>query len=101
LQIGLLSTGVPIPLVGLADSALAQASKHSFLKSAARLLQDDVSLDSVGSSIDSMQSKDKFHRAVRDIEAGEDREKVRTACKIIAAFLELSRIDLGIPRRRR
>jgi hypothetical protein len=45
-------------------------------------------VDSVGSSIDSMQAKDKFYRAVRDLEAGEDREKVRTACKIIAAFLE-------------
>ena len=88
LQIGLLSTGVPIPLIGLAGSAVAQADKLSFLKSAASLLQDGVSVDSVGSSIDSMQAKDKFHRAVRDLEAGEDREKVRTACKIIAAFLE-------------
>ena len=91
LQIGMLSsTGVSIPLVGLADSALAQEDKlFSFLKSAATLLHDKVSLDSVGSSINSMQAKDEFDRAVRDLGAGdEDCEKVRTACKIIAAFLE-------------
>jgi len=88
LQIGLLSTGVPIPLAGLADSALAQADKLSFLKSAASLLQDDVSVDSVSSSLDSMEAKDQFNRAVRNLEVGEDPEKIRTACKMIAAFLE-------------
>ena len=88
LQIGLLSTGVPIPIAGLADSALAQADKLSFLKSAASLLQDDVSVDSIGSSLDSMEAKDKFNRAVRSLEVGEDPEKIRTACKMIAAFLE-------------
>jgi cysteinyl-tRNA synthetase len=88
LQIGLLSTGVPIPIAGLADSALAQADKLSFLKSAASLLQDDVSVDSIGSSLDSMEAKDKFNRAMQNLQVGEDPEKIRTACKMIAAFLE-------------
>ena len=57
LQIGLLSTGVPIPIAGMANSALDQADKLSFLKSAAGLLQDDVSMDAVGSSLDSMEAK--------------------------------------------
>ena len=88
LQIGLLSTGVPIPIAGLANSALDEADKLSFLKSAAGLLQDDVSMDAVGSSLDSMEAKDKLNRAVRNIEAGEDREQVRSATKVIAAFLD-------------
>ncbi len=57
LQIGLLSTGVPIPIAGMANSALDRADKLSFLKSAAGLLQDDVSMDAVGSSLDSMEAK--------------------------------------------
>jgi len=35
-----------------------------------------------------MEAKDKFNRAVRSLEVGEDPEKIRTACKMIAAFLE-------------
>jgi serine/threonine protein kinase len=88
LQIGLLSTGVPIPLVGLADSAVAQADKLSFLKSAATLLPEKVSLDSVGSSIDSIQAKDEIDRAVQTLEDGNDSEKVRIASKVVAAFLQ-------------
>ena len=57
LQIGLLSTGVPILIAGMANSALDQADKLSFLKSAAGLLQNDVSMDAVGSSLDSMEAK--------------------------------------------
>ena len=57
LQTGLLSTGVPIPIAGMANSALDRADKLSFLKRAAGLLQDDVSMDAVGSSLDSMEAE--------------------------------------------
>jgi hypothetical protein len=67
---------------------VAQADKLSFLKSAATLLPEKVSVDSVGSSIDSIQAKDEIDRAVQKLEDGNDSEKVRIASKVVAAFLQ-------------
>ena len=86
LQIGLLSTGIPIPLAGLAGTALSQADKLSYLRSAAGLLHDKESLDSMESSLDSMEAMDKVNRMVRAIEASNG--NIRSSFEVIAAFLK-------------
>ena len=88
LQIGLLSTGIPIPLAGMAGTALAQAEKMSYLRSAASLLDDKAALDSVGSCLDSAAAMDKVSRTVRDIEVGDNRENIRSAMEVVSAFLK-------------
>ena len=90
LQIGLLSSGIPIPLAGMAATALNQADKLAYLRCAAGLLDDKAALDSVGSSLDSVQAMDQVNRTVRDLGAGagDDREDVRSAMEVVSAFLK-------------
>ena len=88
LQIGLLSSGIPIPLAGMATTALNQADKLAYLRCAASLLDDKATLDSVGSSLDSVQAMDQVNRTVRDLGAGDDRDNVRSAMEVVSAFLK-------------
>lgn len=83
LQIGLLSTGIPIPLVGMAET-----DKLSYLRSAARLLDDQAIQDSLGSSLDSAQAKNQINSAVCNLGIRNDRENVRSAVEIVSTLLK-------------
>ena len=99
LQIGLLSTGIPIPLVGMAETALAETDKLSYLRSAARLLDDQAIQDSVESSLDSAQATNQINSAVRNLGIRNDRENVRSAVEIVSTdLIEVGGSSPEVPR---
>jgi hypothetical protein len=89
LQVGLSASGVPIPLVGLAEAVFGQSDKHSFLKSAAGLLlQDNISPDSLGSDLDSAQAEKEVAAAIRGLQLEDHKGNIRHAYKVVCAFLK-------------
>ena len=81
LQVGLLATGIPIPLARLVNSSLAQSDKMSYLHSAWGLLHEN-------GNHDNKFSTEELSGAVRELEGGDDRESIHSAYDAIKAFLK-------------
>jgi serine/threonine protein kinase len=90
LQVGLICSGIPIPLAGVANTVLTQADRMSYLRSALGLLQEKSTVDSVELMVDSMDSSsmDKVAEAIRALDSGSDRENIRSAYEAIWAILK-------------
>jgi serine/threonine protein kinase len=88
LQVGLFASGIPIPVAGLADAVFGQSDKNSFIQSALGLLQGNISLESLGSELDSALAEKKVAAAIRGLQAGENKAEILHAYKVIYAFLK-------------
>ena len=84
LQLGLLASGVPIPVAGLANSAIDQATKKQYLSFAANMLQQQGTVLDV--AMDEMHAKTVAGEAVRDLQQNDS--DTRSAYEAISLFLK-------------
>ena len=69
LQVELSASGVPFPLAAGSNYVFEKPDMHSFLKSAERLLQGNISPDSLGWDLDSALAEKEVAAAIRGLQA--------------------------------
>ena len=88
LQVELSASGLPFPLAAGSNYVFEKPDKHSFLKSAAGLLQGNISPESLGWDLDSALAEEEVAAAIRGLHAEGRMGNIRLAYKVICTFLK-------------